>query len=535
MKLASQLALSLALLPFVCGVSGGAQDPDAQTKGDPAVNAQSAKPTGSLTKMSLSEAVHLAIQKNEDLQIERESLGAAKASLTGARGAYDPVLGLDGGWQRSTEPFNSPFAGSSIGPAFESTEAGLGLKQLLPTGGELSLRARGSRETDEGLVLLSPAYRTRAGVELRQPLLRDRATDEARRNVRVAQAGREGAVASLRRAVSETVAAVERAYWALVQARLGVGVREEAVRLAEEQLTETQHRVDAGSVPQTELAQPRAELERRRGELLASREVLARTENDLKILILAGADDPLWSSEIAPTEETSVEITAVDVAALTEGALTNRPELAVAAAVVKRRRAETAFARDRIWPALDAVASYDRFGLAGSPGPSATDPVDPDLIGTYGESLESLRDGEFHAARVALELELPILNRTARGNAAAARHTERQAEAELARIRKTVRAEVLDAATALETAGQRVEAARAGREAAEIQLSAERDRYATGLSTNFLVLTRQNDLSRARLDEISALTDYRTARTEMARATGRLIDEHGIDRNEWNR
>ena len=64
---------------------------------------------------------------------------------------------------------------------------------------------------------------------------------------------------------------------------------------------------------------------------------------------------------------------------------------------------------------------------------------------------------------------------------------------------------------------------------AEIQLSSERDRYATGLSTNFLVLTRQNDLSRARLDEISARTDYETARTELARATGTLIQQRGID------
>ena len=43
------------------------------------------------------------------------------------------------------------------------------------------------------------------------------------------------------------------------------------------------------------------------------------------------------------------------------------------------------------------------------------------------------------------------------------------------------------------------------------------------------MLTRQNDLSRARLDEISALTDYRMARAEMGRATGSLIEERGIN------
>ena len=94
---------------------------------------------------------------------------------------------------------------------------------------------------------------------------------------------------------------------------------------------------------------------------------------------------------------------------------------------------------------------------------------------------------------------------------------------------------MLDAAAALETAAERIEAARAGREAAEVQLSAEQDRYATGLSTNFLVLTRQNDLSRAQLDEISSLTDYRAARTEMARATGRLAEEYGVDTSDTQR
>jgi len=42
------------------------------------------------------------------------------------------------------------------------------------------------------------------------------------------------------------------------------------------------------------------------------------------------------------------------------------------------------------------------------------------------------------------------------------------------------------------------------------------------------VLTRRTDLSRARLDEISAHTDYLAARTELARATGALIEERGI-------
>ena len=138
------------------------------------------------------------------------------------------------------------------------------------------------------------------------------------------------------------------------------------------------------------------------------------------------------------------------------------------------------------------------------------------LDGGWSQSFDVLGDGDFDDARVALVLGVPIGNRAApapaRRGAAAPSGRPRPSSP---RPRKAIRAEVLDAAAALETAGQRIEAARAAREAAEVQLAAERERYDVGLSTNFLVLTRQNDLSRARLDEIAALTDYRMARAEL--------------------
>ena len=491
--------------------------------------ALAAKPARAADRtLTLNEAIEMALERNEDLTIERESLASAKAAVTRAHGAYDPLLDLQGGWSRSTEPhtvLGSPFG--VYAPEVETHDAGASLHQLLPTGGALSLHAVGSRETVGGnLSFLSPAFRTQVGAELRQPLLRDRVNDAARLSVRVARAGRTGAEAALRHTLLETVASVERAYWTLTDARLDIGVREQAVHLADEQLQETQHRVDTGDVPRTELAQPRAELERRRGDLLAARETLARAEDALKLLILSGADDALWPEHLEPVETAEEEVTSVDVKGALDRAFANRPELDVAASVIERRRVESAYYRGGVWPRLDAVLSYDRFGLSGSAGAGGSLP--PELDGEWGRSWDSLERGAYHAARVGLQLQLPILNREARGNAAIARHAERQAEADAERTRKTIRAEVLDAAAAVETAGQRIEAARSGREAAEIQLDAERDRYDAGLSTNFLVLTRQNDLSRARLDEISALTDYRIARTELARATGQLIEDSGI-------
>jgi outer membrane protein len=489
--------------------------------------------------LKLDDAIALALQKNDALVIERESVASAKAAVMGASGAYDPQLELEGGWQRTNEPVNSAFSGAPVGRAAPTLDVALAratIRKLLPTGGQLNIRAATSRSTNDGaFVLLSPAYDSRVGIELRQPLWRGLLVDAARTSVRVARAEQKRSLASLRREITQAVAAVEDAYWRLVAARREVEVRAESVRLADEQLAETRIRVEKGAAPKDEVAEPRAELERRRGTLYGAQENTARAENELKLLILADSDSDLWSTQFAPTDSATIDIVRVDVQVAMNQALASRPELAAATADIEGRHAETELARNGIWPQLDAVASYDRFGLAGQRNPDAAPPpglptqVAGNREGDWGQSFQSLTDESFDDVWVGVELGIPIGNRTARAAAATARSREKQANSELARARKVVRSEVLDAAAALETAVQRIAAARAGREAAETQLSSERDRYDAGLSTNFLVLTRQNQLSLARLIEISAQTDYRTARTEMARATGSLLEQRRID------
>src|SRR5437667_6961002 len=98
--------------------------------------------SGAERTLGLDEAIRMALQRNESLRIERESVASATAAVRGAKGAYDPVLEFNGGWSRSTEPANSAFSGAPAGriaPESKSTDAGAAIQQLLPTGGALSL------------------------------------------------------------------------------------------------------------------------------------------------------------------------------------------------------------------------------------------------------------------------------------------------------------------------------------------------------------------------------------------------------------
>jgi len=111
---------------------------------------------------------------------------------------------------------------------------------------------------------------------------------------------------------------------------------------------------------------------------------------------------------------------------------------------------------------------------------------------------------------------------------AIARALRRQSEAALEGARQRVALEVRNAIASLQSAEQRIAAARAAREAAEVQLQAERDRFEAGTTNLFFIITRQNELAAAQLAETIALTDARKAETELARATGTLLEKRAI-------
>jgi HAE1 family hydrophobic/amphiphilic exporter-1 len=173
-------------------------------------------------------------------------------------------------------------------------------------------------------------------------------------------------------------------------------------------------------------------------------------------------------------------------------------------------------------------------GLAGGRNPGIAPPFPatisvPDALdGGLARSLGTIGEGRFPDASVGVAFSLPLGNRAARADAAQVRSARSQAELALVRARQQVGVELRNAAVAVETAEQRLLAARAGRAAAETQLGAEGERFQAGLTTSFFVLTRQNELTQAHLAETRALSDLRKARVELSRADGTLLSDRNI-------
>ncbi len=496
-----------------------------------------AQEAGSLS-LSLADASQRALAHNTDLFVERENVAQAGFTVWGAEGAYDLFAATDVTYRDHTDPVNSLFSGAPgdiLAPTGKGVNVSGTFTQLIPTGGTAQFFGNWERDTTNNVfVPLSPAYATGFGVSLRQPLLRGLWIDPAREAILVASARQGQSVARLRRIVSDVVTQVDSAYWTLVAARRNVASIAESVELAGRQLEETKSRVEAGVLGETDIAQPTAEQERRRGLLATARQLVTETENTLKRLVLGDVSDPDWGKEIVPTDEPEATYEPPPLADMLAVAQDKRPEIAEFKAQQTVSEVQVTARKSDVMPRVDLVAQYARRGLAGTINPDAESfnggpiTVPTPILGGTGRSYGTIGENRFPDASIGLSVSVPITNRTARANLAIANSQLQQSKVDLTATRQQVEAEVRNGAAALATARSRIDSSKAARVAAETQLFAEQEKFNVGLSTNFLVLTRQNDLTQARVTETDALTDYRKAATELARATGTLLERRNI-------
>src|SRR5262245_36309531 len=70
---------------------------------------------GAQENLTLADATARSLAKNHAIRIERESVAAADAQMSGAYGAYDPQLKLELSARHSRDPITSIFSGAPSG------------------------------------------------------------------------------------------------------------------------------------------------------------------------------------------------------------------------------------------------------------------------------------------------------------------------------------------------------------------------------------------------------------------------------------
>jgi outer membrane protein len=441
----------------------------------------------------------------------------ARLDVVFAEAGFQPEVYGGASYSDSNAPTRtSDFAGTRIQSEQQILDARLGWRQRVATGGLFDLAYRPFR-LDALRTTTTPAGTTESSaMELnsqwsasyRQPLLRGAWTDYTLAPVHSAQYGWNQSRATFTRAVQDTLLLVAQGYWELMFARENWRIVASALAVASEQLRITDERIRVGQLAPRNRVADEAEVARRREELITAENTIRSREDDLRRLLFDGQDATLWRVNLRPSSEIATTIVTEPLAfePLVAVALVQRPDLraqrsAVAAAELAELRAD----RD-VLPALDLIGQY---------GSNA-------VRNEFGDAWRDSLDQDFPTWTVGLEFVLPIGNM-------AAKSRQQRAMLEVERQRRLVHAlsldivrDVRDAARALHTLAQSIQASSESVRLAATNLETEQINLRVGASTAFEVQRRNQDLREARGRLLRNQLDYRIAESRLLHAQGLL-------------
>lgn len=423
------------------------------------------------------------------LEAARRDQDAANAELLSAEGAFDPSLRVRGGgvgggyyeYLRADAVVEQPtrlwgatlFAGYRIGRG-------------LSTGGVPNYY--GNLETnDHGEV--------RAGVQI--PLWRNGPIDRRRANIRRAELGRPIAALNVEQAALEYRRAAANRYWDWVAAGRRLAIARSLLAIATARNEALAQRVARGDLPAIERTDNARAVAQREGFVVAAERALQQSAIELSLYLRDARGSTVTPApEQLPDQLPEPEpLVGPAVHAAVEEAPARRPELRRLAAQRAQLEVERDFARNQTMPAVDLVVA-------------ASQDLGP---GSYTR--------ERPEVDASLVVEIPILNRAARGRVRAAEAGIARVEEQSRFARDRVRADVRDALSAVEAAVQRAAAARREVEVARAVEAAERVRFEAGDSTLLAVNLREQASAEASLREVDARADYQRALAAYRAAT----------------
>ena len=486
-----------------------------------------AQTTPPVQRIALREALQVALEQNLQVQIAREAQTATSAEVPIAEGVFDwnlfsnfsygrqdtastrglyatgPLATTDGTtWNRAFSlGVQKPFGwGGNFQVSYAPSYSFSGGEYLNPNTGA-PIGTFGTRYPYSGS--LSGSYS--------QNLLKGfgRVANEV--GIIVAKNSAQAADHQFALALINLVAGTEAQYWDLVYATRNLENTKAALALAQEQLDDNRAKAREGTLAEIEITSAEAAVAKQKLALITAKSELRNAQDSLFRTLYPS--EPARSKWLEPTDAPELGNAQQDEAAAEARAMQERLELKAARLAQASTSALRVAAQNRLLPQLNGFVSYQ---------------ATADNHTTLGPVQSDLASSTYPGYAVGFTFSIPIANRSAKGALAQARAQERSGELAIRDLELSIRLQVRLAFERVAASREAVEAARTARIFREEDLRAEKKKYENGMSTNFLVLTKQNDLDSARAAELQAQIGYAKALTALEQATGHLLEARGF-------
>ncbi len=472
-------------------------------------------PQGPALRLSMNEAVAMALETNLGLKADRLSLDAAAQSIAGARAAYLPQFVSRVG--RSTaKSVPSDFTQGFEDITSASVSGSGTISQALRWfGSDYSVSWSGNRRTlVGGFSSFNPSLNSSLTLSFTQPLLRDLRIDAPRAGLETAERSRTITDLQVQQSVFATEVQVKHAYLSLIAALEGKKVAQQNMDIAEQSLRHARARVAVGQAPQIEIIQAQAQVASNRESVIAAEASIAQAEDFLRQLVLDPARPDYWQVRLEPTDSIQLTPFQVDVDGAIANALATRLDLTVARQQLDITDLNLRLNRNLTLPSVDFSLTYAAQGTAGTQFQFGSG-FPPTIVGrtdrSFGSALGDTFAGAYPSWSLGVQVGYPIGRTSAEAAFAQAQIRKRQQEIGLRDLELEIVRQVRDAARQVSNSYERVQAARAAREASVLELEAEDRRFEVGLSTPLDQQFRQSRLAQARVVELNAMILYNRA------------------------
>lgn len=455
--------------------------------------------------LSLDQAIHLALEQSLEFQIVQKTLGAAETDPLVEKAKFDPSFNANVNGGRTVD----------LSGETNTANSTLSLDQPVMTGGKLTLQYDDDwMKTTSAFNELQTGsagrfYNSSLQLKVTQPLLKGGGLTVNRAPILIAANNAASSNEAVRQKAQELVANVERAYWNLVLQRKILQVKQESLRAARALWDAARAKVEQGVLASIEALVAESGAASQEEAVVIAERAMHDAQDQLRRFFTPTAAALTNETVIIPLDEPDPEPREINLAALTQAALEQRPELAQAKLDLANNRLNLALARNQLQPSLD---------LQGTAG----------LSGQGDSPTTRLTSGDFYNWQAGLTLTVPLGNRAANATALKRRFEMERSALQLKDKEQSILLEVKEAARGAVANSKRVEVTRQARRLAEKKLEAEQARFELGLTTVQDVLTFERDLATARQAEIQATVDYRNSLVDLDQRTGRLLGRHQI-------
>lgn len=448
-------------------------------------------PEGPVITLTLQDAVALALRDNRAIKSAYLQRIAQKFTLRVAEDQFTPHLSLSG----------SATAGRSNGFSSQKADLTPVVTVVTPIGTQIALSGPNSyAHQQDGIFSTSSTL----NISVIQPLLRGGGVEAGTAAVRMARIDEQVNRLRLKLTLCNTISGVILTYRDFLRAQEQLRIARDALDRSRGLLDVNRALIRAGRMADVEIVQTEADVATQE---YAVEDAQNQLDSARLALLTALAVDPRANIRTADRlDSTEFRIDAERALAI---AFDNQPDYLAQLLTIERARVVVTVAKDqRLWD-LSAVGG----GTVGRTGSSAGDRRNS---GVYG----------------GLQLVVPLTDLSLEQGEVTATVAQRDAELQLEALRQQLEQNTRDAVRNIHIRWRQLELARKARDLSQRKIDIENERLKAGRSSNFQVLSFENDLRNADSALLSALIAYLNSLTNLDLQLGTTLDTWQIAIND---